>query len=40
MRMSVFMRQDKGGASGPVDDPRLMTLSAYSHFDSARLKAT
>jgi len=25
---------------GPVDDPRLMTLSAYSHLDSARLETT
>jgi hypothetical protein len=25
---------------GPVDDPRLTTLSAYSHLDSARLEPT
>ena len=25
---------------GPVDDPRLMTLPAYSHLDSARLETT
>ena len=25
---------------GPVDDPRLMTLPAYSHLDNARLKTT
>jgi len=25
---------------GPVDDPRLMTLPAYSHLDDARLEST